>query len=55
MKVFAGQRQFQAPVADDFARGMPASGQANNTGESPLNYAGRVLAALINGLAGWRR
>lgn len=52
MKAFAGQRQFQAPVADDFARGMLAPGQASGTAASPLKHIASALAALIAGL-GW--
>jgi hypothetical protein len=55
MKAFAGQRQFQAPVADDFARGMLAPGLADGTVASPLKHLASALATLIMGLAAWRR
>jgi len=50
MKAFAGQRQFQAPVADDFSRGMHAAGQ-------PANDASKLIkpAGLFDGLATWWR
>ncbi len=48
MRAFAGQSKFQAPVADDFSRGMFADGQSPD-GNS-LKHTG-----LINGLAAWWR
>lgn len=50
MKAFAAQRQFQAPVADDFARGMLAPGQGSDTATSPLKHIRSALAVLIAGL-----
>lgn len=55
MKAFAGQRQFQAPVPDDFARGMLAPGLADGTAASPLKHIAGGLAALIMGLVARRR
>ncbi|WP_455911311.1 type III secretion protein [Pseudomonas putida] len=46
MKAFAGQCKFRAPVADDFARGMLAPGEASRN-ESKWSGA---WAVLINGL-----
>lgn len=48
MRAFASQQQFQAPVADDFSRGMLADGQ-RPVGSS-LKHTG-----LINSLATWWR
>ncbi|WDU60418.1 type III secretion effector protein [Pseudomonas poae] len=48
MRAFAGQRKFQAPVADDFYRGMLADGQSY--GGNSLKHTG-----LINSLAAWWR
>lgn len=48
MRAFARQQQFQAPVADDFSRGMLADGQ-HPVGTS-LKHSG-----LINSLATWWR
>lgn len=48
MRAFAGQRKFQAPVADDFSRGMLAEGQS--LGDNALKHNG-----LINNLAAWWR
>ena len=50
MKAFAGQRQFQAPVADDFARGMLAPGQGSAVATSPLKHILNALAVLLAGL-----
>lgn len=50
MKAFAGQRQFQAPVADDFSRGMLAAGQPPGDDGKSLRRTG-----LINGLTAWWR
>ena len=55
MKAFAGQRQFRAPVADDFARGMQAPAQVEDSNASPLKRASKVPGGLIAGLASlWR-
>ncbi|WP_241194812.1 type III secretion protein [Pseudomonas synxantha] len=50
MKAFAGQRQFQAPVSDDFSRGMLADGQTSGDGADSIKNVG-----LIHTLAGWWR
>ncbi|MCK6189280.1 type III secretion effector protein [Pseudomonas sp. EYE_354] len=50
MKTFEGQRKFQAPVADDFSRGMLATGKVNGDDTSSLRHTG-----LINSLAAWWR
>lgn len=50
MKAFAGQRKFQAPVADDFSRGMLAAGHSPNTDTRLIKLTG-----LIDGLAAWWR
>ncbi|WP_235577300.1 MULTISPECIES: type III secretion protein [Pseudomonas] len=50
MKAFAGQRQFQAPVSDDFSRGMLADGQTPEDGAGSIKNVG-----LIHTLAGWWR
>lgn len=50
MKAFAAQRQFQAPVDDDFARGMLAPGQGSSTEVSPLKHILNGLGVLIAGL-----
>lgn len=55
MKAFTGQRQFQAPVPDDFARGMLAPGLAEGTVASPLKPIASGLATLVMGLLAWRR
>lgn len=55
MKAFAGQRRFQAPVADDFARGMLAPGHTSETDSQSLRHANGVWAAVINGLTTWWR
>lgn len=54
MKAFVGQRQFQAPVADDFARGMLTPGQVNRTTASSQWHIASALAALLASL-GWQR
>jgi len=48
MKAFAGQRQFQAPVADDFSRGMLADGPSPGGGGKSLKRSG-----LIDSLTAW--
>ncbi|TFY86503.1 type III secretion effector protein [Pseudomonas kairouanensis] len=50
MKDFAGQRRFQAPVADDFARGMLAPGQSLKTQTHSLAQIRGALATVILGL-----
>ncbi|AZE60392.1 hypothetical protein PFLU3_47840 [Pseudomonas fluorescens] len=50
MKAFAGQRQFQAPVPDDFSRGMLADVQTSGEGADSIKNVG-----LIHTLAGWWR
>lgn len=55
MKAFAGQRQFRAPVADDFTRGMQAPTQVEGSSAPPLKRVGNVPGGLIAGLASlWR-
>lgn len=55
MKAFVGQHKFQAPVADDFARGLHASEPANNADADRLRRPTFHWAALINSLsARWR-
>ncbi|MGY4640388.1 hypothetical protein ACVWVP_004343 [Pseudomonas sp. TE24901] len=52
MRTFVGQRKFQAPVADDFSRGMLASGQP----PAPRSQSSkRTGTALINDLVAWWR
>ncbi|WP_411389317.1 type III secretion effector protein [Pseudomonas sp. MPB23] len=48
MKAFADQRQFQAPVADDFSRGMLADGHAPGDGGNSLKHNG-----LLDSLMAW--
>lgn len=55
MKAIAGQRRFQAPVADDFARGMLAPGHTSDTDNPSLRDANGVWASLTNGLTAWWR
>ena len=50
MKAFAGERKFQAPVSDDFSRGLLAELQTPGAGGDSLKDTG-----LINSLAGWWR
>ncbi|MBY8974102.1 type III secretion effector protein [Pseudomonas sp. P867] len=50
MKAFAGERKFQAPVADDFSRGMLADRQVPVARADSLKSTG-----LINSLATWWR
>ena len=52
MKDFAGQRRFQAPVADDFARGMLAPGQDQDRGggAQPLASLRGVMVSVMVGL-----
>lgn len=54
MKAFAGQCQFQAPVADDFARGMLAPGHSGRPGVQAKQPAG-AWEALAQGLIRWWR
>ncbi|MGR2708947.1 MULTISPECIES: type III secretion protein [Pseudomonas] len=55
MKALAGQRRFQAPVADDFARGMLAPDDGGATVTASLKRSNGVWAALTGGLtARWR-
>lgn len=51
MKTFAGQRQFQAPVADDFAKGM----LARSVEAPPLKHPVTLWAGFIAGLVVWLR
>ena len=50
MRSFAGQRKFQAPVADDFSRGMLAAGQSSGDDARPFKTTG-----LIKSLKAWLR
>lgn len=50
MKAYAGERKFQAPVSDDFSRGMLTDSQVTGLGTDPLKDTG-----LINCLTGWWR
>ena len=55
MKAFAGQRQFRAPVADDFTRGMQAPAQVAGASAPPLKRVSKVPGGLVAGLASlWR-
>lgn len=49
MKDFAGRRRFQAPVSDDFSRGMLS------TRLSPGENAEPTHTGLINSLMAWWR
>ncbi|MFB3303830.1 type III secretion protein [Pseudomonas sp. AMR01] len=55
LNAFAGQHKFQAPVADDFARGMLAPGQSGHADDEPLKQPEGTWAALIKGLVNWWR
>ncbi|MFL1416652.1 hypothetical protein ACI77M_10590 [Pseudomonas fildesensis] len=50
MKDFAGRRRFQAPVADDFARGMLEPGHDLMDRVQPSKHVRGALAAVIVGL-----
>ncbi len=50
MKAFAGQRRFQAPVADDFSKGMLAVGQSADENANSQKHTG-----LLGGLSAWWR
>lgn len=50
MKAYAGERKFQAPVSEDFSRGMLSDPLARGEGTDSLNDTG-----LISCLAGWWR
>ncbi len=55
MKALAGQRKFQAPVADDFTRGMLAPEHAAKRDTQISSHATCTWAALLDGLASrWR-
>ncbi|MDQ0704944.1 hypothetical protein QF043_003736 [Pseudomonas sp. W3I7] len=55
MKAFVGQQKFQAPVADDFARGLLAPEPANRPDTDCLRQPTFRWAALLNSLtARWR-
>lgn len=55
LNAFAGQHKFQAPVADDFARGMLAPEQPGHADDEPLKRPESAWAALIKGLVSWWR
>lgn len=50
MKDFAGRRRFQAPVADDFARGLLAPGQDQVVHTTSLAQVRGALASVVLGL-----
>lgn len=50
MKAFVDQRKFQAPVADDFSRGMQVEEKRAHADASSLKNTG-----LLNSLAAWWR
>ena len=50
LKAFVHQRKFQAPVADDFSRGMQVEQKRAHADSSSLKNTG-----LLNGLAAWWR
>jgi hypothetical protein len=50
MRAFAGQRKFQAPVEEDFSRGMLATGQVASDDTKPTKPL-----RLINSLTTWWR
>ncbi|KAA8551580.1 hypothetical protein DM05_3075 [Pseudomonas poae] len=50
MRAFAGQRKFQAPVEEDFSRGMLATGQVASDDAKAPRYS-----RLINSLTTWLR
>ncbi|TFY91508.1 hypothetical protein DYL61_18740 [Pseudomonas nabeulensis] len=52
MKDFVGLHRFQAPVADDFARGMVVSGQDRGAETKPLSPIRGALVSVILGLRG---
>jgi hypothetical protein len=49
MKDFAGRRRFQAPVSDDFCRGMLSAKQSAGENAEPKH------PGLINSLTAWWR
>lgn len=55
MKAFASRRKFQAPVADDFVRGMFAPGHPEHPDATLQRQTSGVWAALINALTAWWR
>lgn len=58
MKEFAGRRRFQAPLADDFARGMLAVGQDRNESAEPRVHVRGALESVMVGfesLVQWAR
>lgn len=50
MKAFAGRHRFQAPVADDFARGMLPAGRGPVDDTRSLTHIRGALASVILGL-----
>ncbi|UII73405.1 type III secretion protein [Pseudomonas sp. HN11] len=50
MKAFTGQSKFQAPVADDFSRGLAEPSGSSSDDDKVLRRAG-----VINGLTAWLR
>ncbi|WP_286839178.1 MULTISPECIES: hypothetical protein [Pseudomonas] len=50
MKDFAGRHRFQAPVADDFARGMLPPGHGTRDDTDPVVHVRGALASVMHGL-----
>lgn len=50
MKAFTGQSKFQAPVADDFSRGLAEPERSSSDEAKALRHAG-----MIYGLTAWLR
>ena len=50
MKDFAGRHRFQAPVADDFARGMLLTGQGPRDDTGSVVHVRGALASVMLGL-----
>jgi hypothetical protein len=48
VKNFSGQRKFQAPRADDFAKGMLPHGQACTSDPKPSKPLGDTVDSMIN-------
>ncbi|KAF1030667.1 MAG: hypothetical protein GAK37_01183 [Pseudomonas sp.] len=55
MKDYAGQRRFQAPVADDFAKGLLAPGQAPDNDDDLLKPMQRAVGAVLKGIGTFLR
>jgi len=48
VKNFSGQRKFQAPAADDFAKGMLPYGQAPTSDPKSSTPLGEAIDSMIN-------